>query len=188
MIEINRASDQPNSTATGSTPDPEDWPMLRAHHLEIPAGWRALSVVFLPAIDDCLTGGSRDNRDPWDQAMQRFEAGVLLCRPETDDREAAREFEAGVWREAVCRLHDGRCLRVPQGRSDVAVLPLAYSRPAATDRSASDACLVLMPLVRFPHVAGETYPAPMLFVDGRQIETPWPEGATRPNINPEDIA
>ena len=175
MSIVNRASDRSSPAATVSSPDREDWPMFRGHRLEIPEGWRALSVVFLAERGGCLPAGSPDSRDPLDQDFQRFEAGVLLCRPEADDRAAAREFRDGIWREAVCPLPDGRCLRVPQGHSGVAVLPLAYSSAGWTGRAGSGGCLVLMPLVRFPHVSGRDYPAPMLIVDGRVIEGPWAE-------------
>lgn len=173
MNGLNRATERPSPAAMVSSHDREDWPMFRGHRLEIPEEWRALSVVFLPARDGCPTAGSRDSRDPSAQDFARFEAGVLLCRPEADDPAAAREFEAGVWREEVCPLPDGRCLRVPQGRSGVAVLPLAYSSAGWTDRAVTGGCLVLMPLVRVPHVSERVCPAPVLIVDGRVIEAPW---------------
>jgi hypothetical protein len=53
------------------------------------------------------------------------------------------------------------------------VLPLAYSSAGWTDRAVTGGCLVLMPLVRFPHVSERVCPAPVLVVDGRVIEGPW---------------
>lgn len=166
---VSRADVQSIPAARVSSPDREDWPMLRAYHLEIPEGYRALSVVFFPEPSGSRTGTQPDRRDPLGQGTKRFQAGVLMCRQGTGDQEAFRVFADGVWQGSVFPLSDGRCLQVPQGRSDVAVLPLAYSSRVPMDQPSLSGCLVLMPLMRFPKVASGPYLSPMLFVDGRQI-------------------
>ncbi len=148
--------------------DPEALPMYRAHHLEIPASWRALCVVFYPAPDDCDGSGSLDTSDPLDQGWHRFQAGVLLCRQGTDGQAARQEFEAGVELEAAFLTPDGQYLQESPVRPVYGVLALEYSTPERRPDRLGE-CLVLMPLIRFPLLEGQSYPAPLLFVDGMEV-------------------
>lgn len=149
--------------------DPEDLPTYRAYHLEIPASWKALGVVFYPAPDGCDGSDLPDSRGPLDQGFLRLQAGVLLCRQATDGQAAWREFEADDCPERAFLTPEGQFLQSSQSCPAYGVLPLAYSSQNRKDQSSRRECLVLMPLVKIPDAADAVYTAPLLFVDGREV-------------------
>lgn len=149
--------------------DPEDLPTYRAYHLEIPASWKALGVVFYPAPGGCDGSDLQDSGDPLDQGFLRLQAGVLLCRQATDGQAAWREFEAADCPERAFLNPEGEFLQSPQSCPIYGVLPLAYSSLMRRDQSSRGECLVLMPLIKLPDVSEQSYTAPLLFVDGKQV-------------------
>lgn len=101
-----------------------------------------------------------------DQEMLRLRAGVLLCRPGTDGREACQEFEAGVLLEAAFLGPDGRYLQASPARPAYGVLLLATPSSGLRDQSRSGECLVLLPRLALPHRADDVLPPVMMFVAG----------------------
>ena len=144
-------------------------PMFHGYQVEIPAGWQALRPVFYPVPDAPGGSGAQDSLAAVTAAMQRFRAGVLLCRPETDGQEAAREFQAGVLLEAAFLTQDGQFVQSAPERPAYGVLPLAVPSSMSLGQPGSGECLVLLPLIRFPPEPGEVYPPIRMFVDGREV-------------------
>ena len=175
--DITSATRPSNPAASVSSLDPEGSPIGHAYRVEIPAGWKAVRAVLYPEPSAPRGSAGPDMRDPLQAGFRRFAAGVLLCRPEADGREAVREFASGASLEAAFLRPDGRYLQASPDRPAFGVLPLACSTTEWTGGSGSGDCLVVLPSVRFPHLPGKTYPLPLLFVDGREILPPEDESA-----------
>lgn len=144
-------------------------PKWSAYQVAIPAGWKALLPVFYPVQSPHAVSDLQDSLSVVNLAFWRFQAGVLLCRQEADDQEAVREFEGGVLQEAAFLGSDGQYLQAAQARPTYGVVPLAAPSSTSTDQIQGGDCLVLLPLLESPHVAGKVYPPCRLFVDGIEV-------------------
>lgn len=167
MPTVSAAAPPSSPVASVSSRDPAGSPMWRAYLAEIPAGWRALQpalCVDLPAPDG---SGSPDTLAVANQGFGRLRVGILLCRPEADERAALLEYFAGVWPEAADLTPEGRYLRDAPGRPAYGVLPLAAPSSSWPGPARQGECVVLLPCVVSPHRSGAPSTAPiMMFVDG----------------------
>lgn len=169
---VSRAEPQTIPAATEPMQHQSGSPMFHAYRVEIPAGWKALLPVFYPIPD--AHGGSDEQGSlaAVNAAMHRFRSGVLLCLPETDGREALREFQDGTLLEAAFLTQAGQYLQASPARPAYGVLPLAAASSRYSGQCRSGECLVLLPLIRFPGEPDTVYPPVRMFVDGAEVI--WP--------------
>lgn len=168
---------QPNPTAKAPIQHPASSPIWSAYQVAIPTGWKALLPVFYPVQNPRAVSDLQDSLSAVNQEFWRFGAGVLLCRLEVDGQEAVQEFEDGALLAAAFLGSDGQYLQASQDRPAFGVVPLAAPSSKSPDQTE---CLVLLPLLESPPVAGKVYPPCRLFVDGVEVRfaktnTPMPQ-------------
>lgn len=163
---VNCASPQPSRVAKESIQHQAGSPMYHGYRVAIPEGWRGLLPVFYPIPDTPDEPARPSMPAVLLKGSQQFRAGVLLCRPGTDGREALQEFEDGASLEAAFLDQDGQYLQAAPARPAYGVIPLAAPNPKSSDRTRSAECLILLPLFS-SYLPGEpeSLPPIMMFID-----------------------
>lgn len=132
-----------------------NWPSPRSRTMlgiqaEIPTSFRALSAVLLEVPSDHSRSATRDTDGPLDRAFAQFVQAVLLCRQETGDAQAVREFEAYVSLEPDARAQWLEGLRARQALPAFGVIVPVDPRTDRSDRNSRAVRSALHPSVLIP--------------------------------------